>query len=330
MSAVLTYSQTNNAKIFKWQFQGNYILGDVLADLCSRSGCSLGISGEVVRLPITLSVKTSSPDILLASIRNSLIASGYYLQGSLKGSLSVVRDLSSDLSVYVDCNGNVQTVPKLHRSVYIKSDSIKCALSRVPKFETVSKRWRLEFYSVSDVALKSYGFDVSHPLAYGSFQFTNFLDNQHLSDGWSFDFLSSKDSLFESRSVSFELDSNVVFSWGSQKQVLAKSYIQDGVTVNDFEWRKYGLDISIKSYPKFAFSYTVRSPDETTINGNSSLGQDSTIFVVASYDLNEKGRSCFLPFIPIFCKPSYNNEKRYFILRLYPLPSLSVQLGKFD
>ena len=46
----------------RWQYQGNYILGEVLADLCDRSGCQLGISGEVVQLPITLSVRTSSPN----------------------------------------------------------------------------------------------------------------------------------------------------------------------------------------------------------------------------------------------------------------------------
>ena len=65
-------------------YQGNYVLGDVLSDLCDRTGCSLGISGDVVELPITLSVKTSSSSVLLASIRNSLISSGYYLTVKIK------------------------------------------------------------------------------------------------------------------------------------------------------------------------------------------------------------------------------------------------------
>lgn len=326
LTTVSVFSQSNNnEKNYRWIYQGNFILGDVLSDLCSRSGCSLGISGDVVNLPITLAVKTSSGDVLIKSIRNSLISSGYYLQGTLNGTITIVKDLTADMAVYVDCSGVVQQVPKLHKSAYVKADSIRCANSNKPKIETVSKRWRIEFYSVSETALKQYGAQLSHPLAYGSFDFTNFLKKQHLADSWNIDYLAERDSLFESRSVSFELDSLVNFSWGVQKQVIDKSYIQDGVAVNSYEWRKYGLDLTIKSYPKFKFEYLIRSPDESTISGNSSLGQDSTVFVVASYDLNERGESCFLPFLPIFCKPTYNNERRYFVLRLYQLPEESIR-----
>lgn len=300
-------------------FQGNYVLGEVLADLCSRSGCNLGISGEVVELPITLSVKTSSPTVLLSSIRNSLLSSGYYLQGNLTSSLSVVRDLSSDLAVYVDCFGNVQSVPKLHKSAYVKSDSIKCAIANKPVVETFSQRWKIHFYSVSETALKSYGLSVLHPLAYGSFDLTNFLDKQHISDGWNLDYLASSDSLFEHRELSFDLDSLMSFSWGTQKQIVDKTIIQDGIQTTSYVWRQYGIEVDIKSYPKMSFNYLIRSPDESTIKGNSSLGSDSTVFVVSRYDLNEHGKSCFLPFFSLFCKPTYTVEKRYFILNLHPV-----------
>ena len=96
----------------RWQYQGVYKAGDVLADLCDRTGCNLGISGEVVELPITLSVKTSSQSVLLSSLRNALLFSGYYLSGSLSGNLSVYRDATFETSAFVNHLGDVQIVPK--------------------------------------------------------------------------------------------------------------------------------------------------------------------------------------------------------------------------
>lgn len=307
----------------RWQYNGNYVLGEVLSDLCLRSGCSLGMSGEVVKLPITLAVKTSSPTVLLSAIRSSVAQSGYYLQGTLGGSLSVVRDLTADLAVFVDHSGNVQTVPKLHLKAYKTADSIR---AYIPVIETESRRWRLDFYSVSENAAKTYGLDLSHPLAYGNISITDPLGNSHLADSWNLDYLAEQDSLYESRSVSFDLDSSVVISWGTQRQVVANTYINDGVTVNSYDWRQYGIDIRISSYPKLRFDYTLRSPDESTINGSSMLGQDSTVLVVASYNMAQHGEHCFLPFLPFFCKPTFSREKRYFILRLYALRDESPYL----
>lgn len=312
-------------------YQGNYVLGDVLADLCDRTGCSLGVSGDVVELPITLSVKTSSPSVLLSSLRNALSSSGYYLSGSLTGSLSVMRDAFVESSAFVDHNGNVQVVPKLQKSVYIAADSVQAyrdSLLKILPEETVSQRWRFDFYSVSDLAAKTYGLDLSHPLMYGDISLTHPLENTHLAKSWNLDYLSSLDSLFESRTVSFDLDSSVSFSWGIQKQIVDKVIVEDGFQQTSYLWRQYGVDIRIESYPKMKMTYMLRSPDESTISGTSVLGNDSTIFVVAHYDLNQVGESCFLPFLPIFCKPSRAMERRYFVLLLYRLPEESKPKGQ--
>lgn len=311
-------------------YQGNYVLGDVLSDLCDRTGCNLGLSGEVVELPITLSVKTSSPSVLLMSLRNALISSGYYLSGSLNGSLSVTRDAFSESAAFVDHNGQVQVVPKLQKSVYMSADSVQAhrdSLAAVLPPETHSQRWRFDFYSVSDLAAKTYGLDLSHPLMYGDISLTHPLENTHLAKSWNLDYLSSLDSLFESRTVSFDLDSSVSFSWGVQKQITDKVVIQDGIQQVSYVWRQYGVDIQIESYPKMKMTYMLRSPDESTISGTSVLGNDSTIFVVAHYDLNQVGESCFLPLLPIFCKPAIQSEKRYFVLVLYRLPEESKLAG---
>jgi len=303
----------------RWQYQGNYVLGEVLADLCDRSGCQLGISGEVVQLPITLSVRTSSPTILLSSIRNSLSLSGYTLSGSPSGQITISRDAFVESFAFVDHLGNVQVVPKLHKSQYLKADSIqgiKDSLSKILPEETHPDRWGFLFISVSQTALNSYGLDVSHPLMYGNTSLSHPLDNTHLFSSWNFDYLSQVDSLFEQRYLEFDLDSNVSLSWGTQKQLLDKIIIQDGISTNSYSWRQYGIDIQIQRYPKMTLSYTLRSSDESTINGSSMLGEDSIITVIAQYTQTLHGNSCFLP-LPIFCKPTRTNETRYFILTLY-------------
>lgn len=306
----------------RWQYQGVYKAGDVLADLCDRTGCNLGISGEVVELPITLSVKTSSQAVLLASLRNALLFSGYYLSGSLSGNLSVYRDATFETSAFVNHLGEVQIVPKTLFSVYKEADQKKAILDSLSKVipepgKTISKRWVFEFYSVSATALKSYGLEVSHPLLSGDIVTTvNPLKHSSLSSSYSLDYLSNQDSLFEYRSFEFDLDSLIDFSWGSQKQYLDKVYIQDGLQTNSYSWRQYGLEIHITAYPSFKLSYTLRSPDESTVSGSSSLAQDSTVSVFSHYSMYQDGESCFLPF-SIFCKPTRNREERYFILLLY-------------
>ena len=302
----------------RWQYQGNYILGEVLADLCDRTGCQLGISGDVVELPITLSVRTSSPTILLSSIRNSLSLSGFTLSGSPSGQITISRDAFVESFAFVDHLGNVQVVPKLHQRQYLQADSIQAindSLSKILPEETTPEKWVFLFMSVSETAYKKYGLDVSHPLMYGNISLSHPLENTHLASSWSLDYLSQEDSLFEYRSFVFDLDSNVSFSWGTQKQVLDKIIINDGIQQNSYSWRQYGIDVTIKHYPKMFMQYTLRSPDESTINGSSYLGNDSAITVVASYSMTNEGESCFLPF-RIFCTPSRTRENRFFVLTL--------------
>lgn len=307
----------------RWQFQGTYIVGDILADLCDRSGCSLGISGEVVNTPITLSVKTSSPTVLLEALRSALLGSGFYLSGSLRGKLSVYRDAGSlDNVAFVDRLNSVQVVPKSYAAAYRKADSLQAVADSLQqiKIETVSRRWRFEFYSVSETAAKSYGLDFEHPLMYGNLSITHPRNNTHLARSWNLDYLSENDSLFEQRSVSFDLDSVTVFSWGTQRQVVEKTFIQDGIQTTSYDWRQYGINITLSAYPKMRLEYTIRSPDESTITGTSALGADSSIFVVAHYDYNSNGERCFLPWLPIFCKPTQTNERRYLLIHVYRQP----------
>ena len=86
---------------------------------------------------LTLSIKTSSKSVLLASLRNALLFSGYYFsRGPLTGNLSVYRDGTMEQAVFVDRNFEVQTVPKSYLWAYQKADSLKAwkddSLSKIP------------------------------------------------------------------------------------------------------------------------------------------------------------------------------------------------------
>ena len=135
----------------RWQYQGNYKVGDVLADLCDRTGCNLGISGDVVDLPITLSVKTSSQTVLLASLKCFTFFGILFVW--ISGTLSVYRDATFETSAFVTYLGEVQIVPKNLLSIYLEADRKKSYLDSLSKIipepiKTISKRWQFEFYSV--------------------------------------------------------------------------------------------------------------------------------------------------------------------------------------
>lgn len=316
---------TRTDKLERWQYQGIYKVGDVLADLCARTGCNLGISGEVVDLDITLSVKTSSPTVLLQTLRNALLFSGYYLTGSLKGNLSVYRDATFETSAFVDHLANVQLVPKSLLSVYREADRQKARLDSLEKVKPEKQtptRWKLEFYSVAVSAARAYGLDASHPLITGRVGY-NPLRKLHLMS-FSLDYLSSNDSLFEYRTQEFDLDSTVKFSWGAQKQTLDKVIVESGVQTTSYTWRQYGINLVVTRYPSMSVDYVIRSPDESTIEGTATISQDSTLSVISRYTLYHDSESCFLPW-SIFCKPSRTKEERYIILYMYKVQDTSTR-----
>lgn len=312
-------SSAEQTRTFKWAYQGTYSLNDVLIDLCDRTGCALGYSGEVSELPIILSVKTSSKEILLHAIRNALLSSGYYLRGSLDGELSIYKDATFETSAFVDRLGDVQIVPNSLLSIYKAADQKKKELDSLSKVQSEplkSHRWVFEFVSISDNLNKNYGLELSHPLLYGNLSVTHPLNNTRLAETWNIDYLNSQDSLFEFRQIEFDLDSIINFSWGTQKQVQESTIIQDGATSVNYSWRQYGIELKISAVNGVKMFYMLRSVDESTISGQSSIGKDSTIYVIAQYNQLLTKESCFLPF-PIFCKELHTKENRYFILHLY-------------
>jgi hypothetical protein len=301
---VLLLSWFSIAAPSKYVFNGTYKVGDVLSELCQEFGCSFGASGEAVSMPIVLSLKTSSPTVLLSSIRSALAMSGYYLYGDFKSSLKISKDFSENQGAFVTSSNEVALYPKHLLPYYKKADSLKALAVQ-------SERWNIQYINVSKTALSSYGFDISHPLAYGeTFSFNLF-------DSWNFDYLSSQDSLFEIRNIHFDLDSSAVFSWGTQKQIPKQTFTQETNIVTSYEWRQYGIDIDVRRFPSYRLSYTIRSEDESTITGASGLSSDSTILLIANYNSASLSEKCFLPWLPIFCKPTNKQETRYIIIRMY-------------
>ena len=224
----------------RYIFVGTYELGDVLSALCQDTGCKLGISGDVVKLPITLSVSTSKASALLSAVRNSLLSSGYYLTGTPKGFVSVTNDASREMFYFVDCRNSVQIVPKEHRDVYLRADSLQC-LEKPPEPPLATAKYTLQYFAFDNSVLDNWGIDWTKVLSSG-----DFFSKPQIPLSWSIRALGENDSLVQFRSLQFSLDSALRIVWGNETQESLKSYAENGVVTTSYEWRDYGLTIDLK------------------------------------------------------------------------------------
>ena len=106
----------------------------------------------------------------------------------------------------------------------------------------------------------------------------------HFFDSWTSAAVESNDTSFSYRSVSFALDSSIVLNWGTEEQAQLRTFNDNGIISTEYEWRKYGLEITIKG-PKFTGSpldYVFREKDaNTTILSGSVVGSPGDTLVIS-------------------------------------------------
>lgn len=314
--AVLAFAESP-----RYIFVGTYELGDVLSALCQDTGCKLGLSGDVVKLPITLSVTTSKASALLSAVRNSLLSSGYYLTGTPKGFVSVTNDASREMFYFVDCRNAVQIVPKEHRQVYLRADSLQC-IEKPLEPPLATANYTLQYFAFDNSVLDNWGIDWTKVLSTG-----DFFSKPQIPLSWSIRALGENDSLVQFRSLQFSLDSALRIVWGNETQESLKSYAENGVVTTSYEWRDYGLTIDLKrTKEKVSLDYSFISNDNAhnKLSGHSSASRGDTLLVVGAYQDLDK-IIFYVPFLgrlPLIGHLfSYREEKsvyRFFVLRLIP------------
>ena len=74
----------------------------------------------------------------------------------------------------------------------------------------------------------------------------------------------NNDTTYNERKLAFTLDSTMAIDWGSEEQAIVKTYQNDGVVTQDYEWRKYGLIVKIiRDGRRVKMEYTFRDKDNS-------------------------------------------------------------------
>ncbi len=315
--AGLLYAQ---GKPGKYVFSGNYTVGDVLSQMCENTGCRLGLSGEVVELPITLSLNTNSPKRVFDAVNSALNASGYELLGTPASQISI-RQLVERSTSFVNCRGEVIIVPEQYRSTYLKADSLAC-IDTASAPLTVS-RFIFQYFGFTNELLENWGIDWTKILSSG-----DFFSKPSIPLSWAIRALGENDSLTQFRTLEFALDSTVNIVWGNESRELRRTYQESGTVVQDYENRNYGLSVKLmKTDKKINLDYEFISNDDNhqKLSGFGSAVLGDTLVVVGTYRDYET-RLYFVPFvshIPVIGDLFRYRENRavvrFFVLRVIPL-----------
>ena len=101
------------------------------------------------------------------------------------------------------------------------------------------RHYELRYYSYSQTFADRMGVEWPTTWALG-----NLHDKLQVFDEWSAR-RPQRDTAFTNRRLLFSLDSSLSVDWGSEEQTLKQTFVNDGVTTQDYEWRKYGLIVQM-------------------------------------------------------------------------------------
>lgn len=271
-----------------YQYKGFYQVSDVFYSLCES--CFLDLSVDFLKSEIYLNVSSNKKkDVVKALVRASH-AIGWDLKQN-GGVYSVEPIQNQGNLIFISCfDKQVKNVPKYAYVFEKKADSIRCyqkdsvmAYERFKNDSLVSIP-ALDFHSYT---LKYYNFNKAFSdkmgVKWGDILWSGTLKDIHFFDSWTSAAVESNDTSFSYRSVSFALDSNIVLNWGTEEQVQLRTYNDNGVISTDYEWRKYGLEVIIKSELKRVhLDYTFREKDaNTTILSGSVVGFPNDTLVIS-------------------------------------------------
>ena len=199
-------------------------------------------------------------------------------------------------------------------------DSIRLDSSRAAKLDFAN--YQLRYYSYNKSFTDKLGVSWGSVLAAG-----NLHDKIKFFDDWQIIAQQTNDTTYTARTVEFSVDSLLSLDWGSEEQTLKQSFVNDGVTTSNYEWRKYGLLVVVKrDGRRVKMDYVFRDKDNSvSVLQGSVIGVDGdTLRLVGDYTLNRQVQTGvpFFSSIPVlgelFKTTSVVNDKRAFELYLLP------------
>lgn len=241
-------------------FKGVYNVQDVIINYCDD--CFLQLPPDFLNSQIVLSVMTDESKAFVKSLQASSRAIGWDLTITKQGIFKAEPLQNVDNLVFISCMDNQpHNVPKYIYSASVQADRIQCAkrdslerlarsraerdsmerdsLSKIPPLQFAN--YQLRYYSYSKSFTDKIGVEWQTVLASG-----NLRGRLRVFDDWRVTASKTNDTSFTERSLVFSVDSSLNVDWGSEEQTLKQTFVNDGVTTQDYEWRKYGMIVQIK------------------------------------------------------------------------------------
>lgn len=326
-------------------YKGVYNVQTIIVNYCDD--CFLELPPDYLNSDIVMSVQTDETKNFIKALQTSSRAIGWELTIGKDGKFKAQPVQNADNMVYISCLDNQpKNVPRYLYSASVNSDKLQCAqrdslqIEQRKKFvhdslrsDSLSKikldfaNYQLRYFAYSKSFTDKLGFDWEFILANG-----NLHNKIKFFDDWRFVAQQTNDTSFTSRSVEFSVDSSLSLDWGSEEQTLKQTFVNNGVTTQDYEWRKYGLLINVKRDGKrVIMNYVFRDKDNSiSVLQGSVIGTDGdTLRLIGEYTLNrnvEMGVP-FISSVPILGEifKSRQNIVDNRAFELYLLPKKAVK-----
>lgn len=271
-----------------YEYKGFYNVSDVFYGICES--CILDLPPDYLKTEIYLNVSSDKKSQVLKALVRASHAAGWTLKHS--GGVYVVEPIQNEGNlIFISCFDNqVKNVPKFAYVYERKADSVRCyqrdslafvaqmladSLASVPPLDF--KAYTLKYYNFNKAFSDKMG------VKWGDILWLGTLHDVHFFDSWTSAAVESNDTSFSYRSVSFALDSSIVLNWGTEEQAQLRTFNDNGIISTEYEWRKYGLEITIKAQSsRVHLDYVFREKDaNTTILSGSVVGSPGDTLVIS-------------------------------------------------
>lgn len=284
----------------QFEYKGVYGVETILTNYCED--CFLELPPDYLKSEIVLSVRTDNEQTFIKALQASSRAIGWNVTRTRSGRLKAEPIENVGNMVFISCmDNNPRNVPRYLYAASVKSDRLQCAqrdsLQAVARQRAVNDSLRVDSLSRARLDFKGYqlryysyskGFTDRMGIEWGSLLASGNLHNRlDLFDDWRLVATQTNDTTFTERSVMFSVDSSLSLDWGSEEQTLKQTFVNDGVTTSDYEWRKYGLLVNVKRDGKrVRMDYVFRDKDNSvSVLQGSVIGKEGdTLRLFGNYN----------------------------------------------
>lgn len=286
------FSPAGGGEGFDFEFSGMFTWGEVITSLCRDGWCRTQLPREFYDLTVPLNIYEKDFDNAFRALAMQAKADGYILRKTgKKKPYMVVAELDKEHNAsYISClDTNVRSVPSVDLYRYRLADSLKCVARdgvRGSKDSILypSSRYRVSFYVVTSSFLRTLGVDWTSLWIKGDLtKMPEFITD------WALRAVATEDTTAEFRTIEVDLDSSTTLHWGSQKKEEKSTVVYaNGVAQNDYEWRDYGLTLTLtysrKGGVKAEYKLAQRDENNSILTGKFGGGGSDSISAFGVYD----------------------------------------------